>query len=50
MAAGMPAVICGPGSIQYAHAVDESVSVEELVAATRLYALADMDWCGVAKA
>ena len=50
MAAGMPAVICGPGSIQFAHAVNESVGVEELVRATKLYALAAMDWCGVAEA
>jgi acetylornithine deacetylase len=50
MAAGMPAVICGPGSIQFAHAVDESVGVEELVRAAKLYALAAMDWCGVAVA
>jgi acetylornithine deacetylase len=49
MAAGMPAVICGPGSIQFAHAVDESVGVEELVQAAKLYALAAMDWCGVAE-
>jgi acetylornithine deacetylase/succinyl-diaminopimelate desuccinylase family protein len=45
--AGIPALSCGPGSIQFAHAVDESVSIDELVAATKLYALTAMDWCGV---
>jgi acetylornithine deacetylase/succinyl-diaminopimelate desuccinylase-like protein len=50
MKAGIPTVICGPGSIQFAHAVDESVSIAELVTAAKLYALAAMDWCGVAEA
>jgi acetylornithine deacetylase/succinyl-diaminopimelate desuccinylase-like protein len=30
-------VICGPGSLQQAHSLDEWVDVEEMVAATRLY-------------
>ena len=45
--AGIPVLSCGPGSIQFAHAIDESVAVSELVAATKLYALVAMDWCGV---
>ncbi len=46
--AGIPALSCGPGSIQFAHAIDESVAISELVAATRLYAFAAIDWCGLA--
>ena len=45
--AGIPALSCGPGSIQFAHAVDESVAIGELVAATKLYALTAIDWCGL---
>jgi acetylornithine deacetylase/succinyl-diaminopimelate desuccinylase-like protein len=47
--AGIPALSCGPGSIQFAHAVDESVAVVELIAAAKLYALTAIDWCGLAK-
>ena len=36
--AGIPAVVCGPGDIDKAHGVDESVSIERLVDATALYA------------
>jgi acetylornithine deacetylase/succinyl-diaminopimelate desuccinylase-like protein len=46
--AGMPAVICGPGSIQFAHAVDESVAIRDVVDAAKVYALAAIDWCGLA--
>jgi acetylornithine deacetylase len=46
--AGIPSVICGPGSIQFAHAVDESVAVADVVDAAKVYALAAMEWCGVA--
>lgn len=45
--AGIPSVVFGPGSILAAHAVDESVSVDEAVAATKAFALAAMDWCGL---
>ena len=45
--AGIPAISCGPGSIEFAHAVNESVSITELVAAAKLYALTAMDWCGL---
>jgi acetylornithine deacetylase/succinyl-diaminopimelate desuccinylase-like protein len=34
---GVPAVICGPGSLAQAHTVDEWVSIDQLVAATKLY-------------
>ena len=46
--AGIPSVVCGPGSIQFAHAVDESVAIADVVDAARVYALAAIDWCGVA--
>jgi acetylornithine deacetylase len=46
--AGIPSVVCGPGSIQFAHAVDESVAISDIVDAARVYALAAIEWCGVA--
>ncbi len=48
IAAGVPAVTCGPGDIAQAHAVDEHVQVDELLAATRTYALLAADWCSTA--
>jgi succinyl-diaminopimelate desuccinylase len=36
--AGIPTVIAGPGSLSLAHTADESVGVDELVAAARAYA------------
>jgi len=44
--AGIPSVIYGPGSLLQAHAVDEYVYIEELITATKTFALAAMDWCG----
>ena len=38
-AAGIPCVMCGPGGVELAHAVDERVEVEQLVAAARIAAL-----------
>lgn len=34
---GIPAVICGPGSIAQAHTADEWVSLDEITAAARIY-------------
>jgi acetylornithine deacetylase len=34
---GPPVVICGPGSLDQAHSLDEWVSIEEMVTATRTY-------------
>jgi acetylornithine deacetylase len=45
-AAGIPSVIYGPGSILQAHAVDEYVSIDELVIAAKTYALMALEWCG----
>ncbi|MEW5980499.1 MAG: ArgE/DapE family deacylase [Acidobacteriota bacterium] len=45
-AAGIPSVIYGPGSLLQAHSVDEYVEIEELITATKTFALAAMGWCG----
>src|SRR3990170_1789565 len=42
-----PAVLFGPGDVRRAHRPDESVPVEDLVAATRAVALAALLFCGV---
>ncbi len=36
--AGIPAVVCGPGAVEQAHATDEYVTVDRLVDATAAYA------------
>lgn len=45
-AAGIPAISYGPGDIRVAHAVDEYVRIDELVLATKTYALLAAAWCG----
>ena len=45
---GIPAISCGPGSIQFAHAIDESVAIDDVLAATKLYAFTAIEWCGLA--
>jgi acetylornithine deacetylase len=49
VAAGVPAITYGPGDIRIAHAPDEHVEIDELMAAVRTYALLAIDWCGVAE-
>ena len=44
---GIPSIVYGPGSLLVAHAIDEFVEMDELVLATKTFALATMDWCGV---
>jgi len=44
--AGTPTILFGPGDIRRAHAVDESVSVEELKATARTLALTVLRFCG----
>ncbi len=46
-AGGIPTVVFGPGDVRDAHRPDESVPVEELVAAARTLALAIVRYCGV---
>lgn len=43
---GTPACVCGPGSIDQAHRVDESIAFEELAAGEELYAEAIAAFCG----
>ncbi len=43
--AGMPAVLYGPGDVHEAHAVDESIEIEEIMQATRVLALTIFQWC-----
>jgi acetylornithine deacetylase len=45
---GTPTVAFGPPSIASAHAVDESVVIDDLVATARAYALAALRHCGAA--
>ncbi len=44
---GIPTVSYGPGDLRVAHAYDEHVAIDEVVAATRTFALLAIDWCGV---
>lgn len=43
---GVTAVSYGPGDLRVAHADDEYVLVDELVTATKTYAMLAMAWCG----
>ncbi len=40
-------IVYGPGSLLLAHAADEYIEIDELLVATKTYALATMDWCEV---
>jgi acetylornithine deacetylase/succinyl-diaminopimelate desuccinylase-like protein len=46
--ASIPSVILGPGSLSVAHSADESVAVDELVTAARVYARLFVAFCGAA--
>ena len=39
----------GPGPVETAHSVDEHVSIEELIAGTKVLALCIANWCGFEK-
>jgi acetylornithine deacetylase len=45
---GVPAISYGPGDLRVAHADDEYVMIDEVVTACKTFAVAAMDWCGVA--
>ena len=47
--AGIPTVIYGPGGLEQAHVIDEWVDVDELVAASRIYAEMIVTWCNTPK-
>ena len=44
---GIPAISYGPGNLAVAHADDEFVVIDEVMCATRTFALLAMQWCGV---
>jgi len=43
---GVPAISYGPGDIRVAHADDEHVLIDELMTATKTYAVLALEWCG----
>ncbi len=43
-----PTVIFGPGPTDQMHATNEYARVDDLTAATKVYALTMLDWCGIA--
>jgi acetylornithine deacetylase len=43
-----PSVIFGPGPTDQMHATNEYAKVDDLIAATKVYALTILDWCGIA--
>ena len=43
-----PSVIFGPGPTDQMHATNEYARVDDLIAATKVYALTILDWCGIA--
>jgi succinyl-diaminopimelate desuccinylase len=47
--ANVPIVTCGPGDIHIPHHIDEWLSIEELIEATRTYAVAALRFLGVAE-
>ena len=46
-AQGVPSIVYGPGSLLVAHAPDEHIEIDELLVATKTFALVMMDWCQV---
>jgi acetylornithine deacetylase len=46
--ANTPTVIFGPGPTDQMHATNEYTRIEDLIAATKIYALTLLKWCGVA--
>jgi acetylornithine deacetylase/succinyl-diaminopimelate desuccinylase-like protein len=45
--AGIPSVVFGPGDLKLAHCKDESVDVDEVIAAAKSLAGCALEWCGV---
>jgi acetylornithine deacetylase/succinyl-diaminopimelate desuccinylase family protein len=45
---GIPSISFGPGNLLMAHAVDEHVACEDVIAACKTFAIAAIDWCGIA--
>jgi acetylornithine deacetylase len=42
---GVPVVICGPGILEEAHAINEKIDINQIMEATRLYAAFIVDFC-----
>lgn len=42
----MPAVLYGPGDVRNAHAVNEYVTLDEVITCTKVLALTIYEWCG----
>jgi acetylornithine deacetylase len=45
---GIPTVVFGPGDVRVAHCKDESVELDEVIAAAKSLAACVVEWCGVA--
>ena len=48
-AEGIPSVVFGPGDLRLAHCKDESVDLDEVIAAAKSLAACVVEWCGVAR-
>ncbi len=44
---GMPTVVFGPGSVAFAHSVDEQISISDIKTGARILAEFLVRWCGV---
>jgi acetylornithine deacetylase len=44
--ANIPTVLYGPGDVKNAHTVNESISIDEILKATKVLALTIFNWCG----
>jgi acetylornithine deacetylase/succinyl-diaminopimelate desuccinylase-like protein len=47
--AGIPTVNYGPGDLEQAHAVNEFIRIDDVLRATKVYALTLLEWCGYEK-
>jgi acetylornithine deacetylase len=45
--AGIPAISYGPGSILTCHCFDESVPIDDVIRAAKVYAATAIGWCGI---
>ncbi len=44
--AGIPTVLYGPGDVDFAHAADERVDIDEVVTCAKVLARTILEWCG----
>ncbi|NIQ40270.1 MAG: acetylornithine deacetylase [Proteobacteria bacterium] len=42
---GIPVVICGPGGLEEAHAINEKIEIDQVLEAAKLYAATIVDFC-----